>query len=207
LTARRTSGRAGGFTLLEVMIALAILAGAMMAVSQMTSAALANHGRAARLEVATLLARGKLAGLQDTYEKDGFRDFDQTDEGTFDSDGHPEVRWKLEVLKPQVELGPDQILGLLMGAPGDSSGGMDLASLLGAKAQEGASDPQSGIETVFPGAAGMAGVLRLQLTKIGEQIKKGVREIRLTVSWKDGARDESFTVVTHLVAFARGTTP
>ncbi len=201
----RTGRRAGGFTLLEVMIALAILAGAMLAVSQMTSAALRNHTRAARLEVATLLARGKLAGLQDTYEKDGFRDFDQTDEGTFDADGHPEVRWKLEVLRPQVELGPDQILAVLMGVQDESGGPVDLASLLGAKTKEGATDAQSGIETVFPGAAGMAGVLRLQLTKIGEQLKKGVREIRLTVSWKEGKADESFTVVTHMVAFARGT--
>jgi general secretion pathway protein I len=206
LTARRVSGRAGGFTLLEVMVSLAILAGAMLAVSQMTGAALRNHTRAVRLEVATLLARGKLAGLQDGFEKDGFRDFDQTDEGTFESDGHPEVRWKLEVLRPQVELGPDQILAMLLGAQGEEAGGVDLASLLGAKAKDG-TDPQSGIETVFPGAAGMAGVLQLQLTKIGEQIKKGVREIRLTLYWREGAGTESFTVVTHMVVFARGTAP
>ena len=205
MSARGGERRAGGFTLLEVMVSLAILAGSMLAVSQMTSAALRNHARAARLEVATLLARGKLAGLQDAFEKDGFRDFDQADEGSFESDGHPEVRWKLEVLRPQVELGPDQILAMLLGAQGEESG-LDLASLLGGKAKEG-TDPQSGIETVFPGAAGMAGMLQLQLTKIGEQIKQGVREIRLTVSWKEGAKNESFTVVTHMVAFARGTAP
>jgi general secretion pathway protein I len=188
------------------MVALAILAGAMLAVSQMTSAALRNHSRAVRLEVATLLARGKLAGLQDAFDKDGFRDFDQTEEGTFEADGHPEVRWKLEVLRPQVELGPDQILAMLLGANGEGQEGVDLASLLGSKAKD-ATDKESGIQTVFPGAAGMAGLLQTQLTRIGEQIKKGVREIRLTVSWKEGASDESFTVVTHMVAFQKGTTP
>ncbi len=202
MSSSRAARRAAGFTLLEVMVALAILAGAMLAVSQMTSAALANHGRAVRMEVATLLARGKLAGLQDAFDKDGFRDFDQTEEGSFEADGHPEVRWKLEVLKPQVELGPDQILALLLGAPPDEK--IDLASLLGSKAKD-AGDKESGIETVFPGAAGMAGMMQVQATRIGEQIKKGVREIRLSVSWKDGARDESFTVVTHMVAFATGT--
>lgn len=197
------AGRASGFTLLEVMVALSILAGAMLAISQMTSAALRNHTRAAQLEVATLLARGKLAGLQDGFDKDGFRDFDQTDEGTFEADGHPEVRWKLEVVKPQVELGPDQILAVLLGAKGEGEGSLDLASLLGSKTKQ--TDKESGIETAFPGAGAMAGMMQVQLTRIGEQIKNGVREVRLTVSWKDGARDESFTVVTHLVAFAKGT--
>lgn len=195
-----------GFTLLEVMVALAILAGSMLAVSQMTSAALRNHARAARLEVATLLARGKLASLQDGFDKDGFRDFDQTEEGSFEAEGHPEVHWKMEVVKPQVELGPDQILAVLTGASAEGEDKVDLATLLGAKARD-ASDKESGIETLFPGAAAMGPMLQAQLTQIGEQIKKGLREIRLTVSWKEGKRTESFTVVTHLVAFARGTTP
>lgn len=195
-----------GFTLLEVMVALAILAGSMLAISQMTSAALRNHARAARLEVATLLARGKLAGLQDGFDKDGFRDFDQTDEGTFEDDGHPEVHWKLEVLRPQVELGPDQILAVLTGAAGEGQDKVDLATLLGSRSQD-ASGKDSGIQTLFPQAAALTGMLQAQLTQIGEQIKKGLREIRLTVSWKEGKRTESFTVVTHLVAFARGTAP
>jgi general secretion pathway protein I len=192
--------RASGFTLLEVMVALAILAGAMLAVSQMTSGALRNHARAVRLEVATLLARGKLASLQDGFDKNGFRDFDQTDEGSFDEQGHPEVRWKLEVLKPSVELGPDQILAVLTGARNADGEPMDLATLLGGggKGGDGKSTP---LETIFPGAAAAAGTLNMQLAMIGENIKKGLRQIRLTVSWKDGARDESFTVVTHLIAF------
>ena len=36
------------------------------------------------------------------------------------------------------------------------------------------------------------------LTTIGEQLKKGVREVRLTVSWQDGRTTESFDVVTHV---------
>ncbi|HET9553528.1 MAG TPA: hypothetical protein VFP50_11215, partial [Anaeromyxobacteraceae bacterium] len=47
-------------------------------------------------------------------------------------------------------------------------------------------------------------VIQQQLTGLGEQIKKGVREVRLTVSWPDGQRTESFTVVTHLVVLTPG---
>jgi general secretion pathway protein I len=183
------------------MIALAILASAMLGVSQITATALRNHERAVRLEVATLLARGKLASLRDDYEKDGFSDFDQTDEGGFDDEGHPEIRWRTEVRKPRVELGPDQLLAVLTGLA--DSGGLDLASLLGTKAQSG-SDQAAGITTQFAGAGALASGLRTQLTTIGEQLKKGLREVRLTVSWKEGTQQQSFTVVTHLVVFATG---
>ena len=197
--------RPRGFTLLEVMVALAILSAAMLIFSQVTGAALRNHTRAVRLEVATLLARGMLASLQDRFDKDGFRDFDETDEGTFEGEGHPEVRFKLEVKRPQIELGPDQILSLLLGGKPDEAPS-DLMSLLSGKAQ----DPQasdSSAELVLPGAQALAGLVRVQLTTIGEQLKKGLREIRLTVAWQDGAREESFSVVTHLVSFPKGISP
>ena len=197
--------RRRGFTLLEVMIALAILAGSMLAISQMTSASLRNHTRAVRLEVATLLARGKLAAVQDDLDKDGFHDFDETEEGTFEADGHPEVHFKLEVVKPKLELGPDQLLALLAGTKPDDTG-LELAQLLGAKDPSGG-DQASGIETLFPGATAVLPLLRGQLTRIGEQLKQGLREVRLTVSWKDGARDESFTVVTHVTSLGKGSAP
>jgi len=57
------STRAGarGFTLLEVMVALAVLAGAMMALADLTGNALRNFAYARDLSVATVLARGKMA--------------------------------------------------------------------------------------------------------------------------------------------------
>lgn len=187
--------RARGFTLLEVMVALAILAMGLLAVSDLVSGALRNQARAARLETASLLARAKLAEVEDGFERKGFRDFDQEDEGTFEKEGHPEVRWKVHAVKPQVELGPERILQLL-------GGGSDLAALLGQQAGHGKGDASAGgsqPQTVDPRSAAMTGVLNQQLTVIGEQIKKGVREVRLTVSWPDGKKDGSFTVVTHVV--------
>ncbi|WP_242394502.1 type IV pilus modification PilV family protein [Anaeromyxobacter oryzisoli] len=183
-------GRAG-FTLLEVMVALAILSMGLLAVSDLVSGALRNQTRAARLDTATLLARSKLAEAEEEFERKGFSDFDQEDEGTFEREGHPEVRWKLRAVKPQVELGPEKILQIL-------GGGTDLATLLGHRGGgDGAGGSQP--ETFDPRAAGMTAALNQQLTVLGEQIKKGVREVRLTVSWPDGKKDGSFTVVTHLV--------
>lgn len=176
-------GRTRGFTLLEVMVSLGILAASLVAVSEVVGGALRNHVRARELDVATGLARAKMVELQAGYERKGFRDFDETEEGTFEAEGHPEVRWKVDVKKPAVELGPDAVLAAL-------AGGKTLQDLM---------PPPDQAPHLAPFQAALQGVLQTVLTRIGEQLKKGVREVRLTVSWRGGAAVESFDVVTHLV--------
>lgn len=207
-SARATARADRGFTLLEVMVALAILAAAMLAASELTSSSLRNHERAVHLEVATLLARGKLAEVEETFDRQGFRENDQSDEGTFDKEGHPEVRWKVEALKPKIDLAPEQLLAVLMGGKSDDKD-FNLAKLIGGKAGASGAAPgdKGGLESVFPGAAAMMGPMQTQIAVVGEQMKKGLREVRLTVAWKDGIRDESFTVVTHILAFPKVIAP
>ncbi len=192
MTARRTprrrpAARPGGFTLLEVMVALAILAGGMLAVSDVVGGAMRNHARAIQLDVATLLARGKLVEVEDHYEEEGFKDFDETTDGKFDEEGHPEIAWKLEVVKPEVELSAEKILAMLTGSE-------DLSALL-----PGAAGGEDGVTTLDPRAGVLAGLVQTQLTVFGETVKKGVREVRLTVRWPEGETERAFTVVTHLV--------
>jgi general secretion pathway protein I len=176
------------------MVAMAILAMGLMALSDVVGGALRNHVRAAHLDQATLLARGKLVEVEEEFEQKGFRDFDQTDEGNFEDQGHREIRWKVEAVKPQVELGPDRILQML-------TGGKGIEAMLGSQGVQALTGGQgaAGQQTLDPRSGALTGLLQGPLTQIGEQIKKGVREVRLTVSWPEGAREESFTVVTHLV--------
>jgi general secretion pathway protein I len=185
---------ARGFTLLEVMVALAILAGALMALSDVVGGALRNHVRAQQLEVATLLARGKMVGLEEEFERKGFRDFDQTEEGTFEDDGHPEIRWKAEAVKPEVDLSPQKILMMLTGSE-------DLSALLPEAPDE------DGRTVLDPRTGALSAMVQAQLTQFGEVVKKGVRELRLTVSWDEGKSERSFTVVTHLVVLQPKETP
>jgi general secretion pathway protein I len=179
-------GSVEGFTLLEVMVALAILAMGLMALSDVVSGALRNHVRAGQLDVATLLARGKLAELEDLFERKGFKESDQSDEGTFEEEGHPEVRWKVEVRKPPGEMNAERLLAL-------AGGGLDLGQLLPKKGAPPIADPRLAL---------MAPMLQAQLTVMAEGVKKGVREVRLTVSWADGAREDGFSVVTHLAVLS-----
>lgn len=165
------------------MVALAVLAGALLVVSEVVGGALRNHVRAQKLGVATMLARGKMVALLAQYERKGFRDFDESDEGTFEDDGHREIRWKVDVRRPTLDLGPEAVLATL-------TGGKKLDELLPSPKEA----PQ-----LAPFQALLTATIQAQLTRISESLKKSAREVRLTVSWQDGAVRESFDVVTQLV--------
>ena len=194
MTARRRA-RSAGFTLLEVMVALGVLAAALMAVSDLSGNALRNYAYARDLSVATLLARGKMAELEERYEDTGFRDFDEVADGDFTEEGRPEFHWKVEVKRPDSKLSAEQILSVFLGgSPDDATTQGLLSKLVGGGAPGGA--PASG--TAAPGGP-LGGLLGTQLTAFGEDIKKSMRELRLRVSWKDGRRDQGFDVSTYLV--------
>jgi general secretion pathway protein I len=178
-----------GFTLLEVMVALAILAMGLVGVSDLVGGAMRSHARAKQLEIATLLARGKMAEIEDHYEEEGFRDFDESDDGTFEEEGHPEVAWALEVVKPTLDLGGEAACGAMLG-------GGALGDLLGGAAASAEGGPAP---AASPLLAAMEGFVKQQCTVFGETLKKSLREARLEVSWRDGGAEESFRVVTHLV--------
>lgn len=181
--------RARAFTLLEVLVALAVLSLGLMAVADLAGTALRQHGYARDLTVATALARGRMAELEEAYEDKGFKDFDENEEGDFADQGHPGFAWRVEVKKPDTTLGPEQLLGVLLGQAGEDASTQELLQKLmgtGGQAQ---------------GAPGglLGGVLSAQLTAFGEQLKKSFRQVTLTVAWRDGRTLHQFDVTTHLV--------
>ncbi|MHB1844071.1 MAG: type IV pilus modification PilV family protein [Deltaproteobacteria bacterium] len=218
-----------GFTLIEVTVALAILALGLVAVVDINAGATRLHEASEQLTLATLLARGKMIDLEQKLNQDGFSDFDKEIDGTFEVEKHPEVRWKAEILKPDLSKSTDQLTSLITGAMGahgatsGSSGGAGgtspLASLLGQSSLMpppgsplpgalGAPDPsQSSSAAPSPTTTGLGGILgqaatgliQTQVQGLVQQIQQGVREVRLTILWKDGKLDDSFTVTTHLV--------
>lgn len=202
-----------GFTLLEVMVSLALLAGALMAIADLAGNALRNHVYARDLSAATLLARGKMAELEQKYEDVGFKDFDEDESGDFAEEGRPDVKWQLALVKPDADLSADQLMGVLAGMGGDST---DLISkLMGGAGAAGASAAAGGGPTTASPMAGVVGgFLQTQLAAFGETLKRSFREMRLTVSWQDGKASHGFTVTTHLLVLnprapggARGDNP
>jgi general secretion pathway protein I len=211
-----------GFTLLEVMVALALLAAALMAMADLAGGALRNHAYARDISAATLLARGKMVELEQKYEDQGFRDFDEQEEGDFAEEGRSDMRWRLQLVKPDPNLSAEQLVAMLAGASsGDPQeliskliGSAAGAALGGAAAGASGGTTTTACATANPLAGAVAGLLQQQLTAFGETVKKSFREMRLTVAWRDGKAAHDFTVTTHLLVLnprapnnARGDNP
>lgn len=203
-----------GFTLLEVMIALAILSVALVAISNLNGGAVAMHAYSRRATEATLLLRGKMLDVEDDLQKNGFSDFTDEKHGDFSAEGAAGYAWVAEILKPDVELDPAQLLTLL-GAQGNKGGqpsnvasaASTLAgSLMGAP---GATQGLSGAGGAALLAGPMGSMFMNQAKTFIETLKKSVREIRLTVSWQDGKsrRDVSASQIIVILPESVGQTP
>jgi len=201
------------FTLLEVMVSLALLAMALVAVADLSGNALRNHAYARDLSAATLLARAKMAELEQKYQDQGFKDFDEQEEGDFSEDGQPGMRWRLDLVRPDADLSADQLVAMLGGGGNvqDLLGKL-LSSGVGAAGAAGTSPTPAAVAT--QATTVLTGVLQQQLNVLGETVKKSFREARLTVSWADGRLTRGFTVTTHLLVLnprapggARGDNP
>lgn len=225
-----------GFTLLEVVVAMAILGLALMAIFDLNSGAVASHAYAKRITIATMLARSKMTDIeQDLYDK-GFDADDREIQGDFRPEGWEAYTWKAQILTPRTtELSPDKLLEMLFNLPTGPDGAAGLAALLGggrdggvgsalsslsgssalaAQLQQAASaqgGPTAG--ALGPGATAASGLSALgpfaalaqtQMQQLLTQIQQSVREVHLTVSWKEGKKTESIDVVNDVFSMRQG---
>lgn len=104
------SGKARGFTLLEVIVALSILAISLTVLMQSQATSLQHASRSRDISIATLLARGKMVDIEQKLFHEGFVTNDQSSEGDFSKEGHPDIKWKSRV--SEVELDLTNLLGM-----------------------------------------------------------------------------------------------
>ena len=105
----RKKNKRAGFSLLEVMIALAILATSLMIILDFHSTAVITSGRAQTMSVATALARHQMAQLllQMVAEVAAGRLPDEKSEtGSFEEMGFPNFRWEMQIRKVEVPAPP-----------------------------------------------------------------------------------------------------
>lgn len=203
--------RTRGFTLLETVIALAILALALMAIFDLNSGAVANHVYSKHLTVASLLARSKMTDLEQKLYDEGFSNDDEEEAGDFSEEGWPNFKWRAKIIAPKTDgVSPDQLIGAIFNLPiGETDGEMGgIASLFGggaAGAAGGGSNPTNPTAAAGGGMAGMAmGMAQPMFNQMIDQLTSSVREVHLTVTWKEGTLVESIDVVTHVVSLGPG---
>jgi general secretion pathway protein I len=187
---------AGGFTLIEVMIALAILAGGLVFLMRSTASNIFAAQKAQMLTAASNLARSKMYDIEETLTADGFQELDQTEEGSFADEGWPAITWKVEIIK--IEL-PDMASLQAMGGQGEgeagggATAGAPTGGLLGGMLGMGGAtgDPATG----DPSNPAGAGIMGTYYSLVSDVLKDAIRKVTLTVSYPVVGGDiESFVV-------------
>ncbi len=171
-----------GFTLLEVMISLAILMTSLGVLLKMQTSAAYMTLEAERISTATWLAQEKLAEVRLLVEYEGFQVDEVYDEGDFDDFGDEafnlqfealdEYHWEYLVYEVDLEAmgdgmaAADNISGMLPGGGGGGEGAM-------------ANTPDLG--------SSFGGFLSGDM--IAQQLNPFIREVKVRVWWGDDSED------------------
>lgn len=172
--AARGHKRAGGFTLLEVLIAVAILAVSLSSLmgSQMNSMAATRYAR--DISAIALLAEYQLIEIEFEHRKEGFVSSDVELEGDFSDHGYDDVDWRCTI--HFIELPEyNQML--------EAKEGVDDAS------GEGDDNMMDTGDQAFAGL-GMV----WSLVKVA--IENSIRKVDCTVTWQQGNIEQEFMVQT-----------
>ncbi len=197
-----------GFTLLEVMVSLSILALALVAIAGINANSFNRSNYARGITVATMLARSKMIDIEIELADEGFSDSDKEFDGDFSEEGFSEMKWSATIRKVEVDIG--QLLGGLLGGdvdpenlPGQVEG--FLGALNGTSGAEAAQDANAGSEL---SQLMQGGGLEIVFKQVGEILAESIREITLEITWgKEGVDLESVKFVQYVTTTGRIATP
>ncbi len=185
---RSSRGRRGarGFTLVEVMLALAILGMALVMLMRSAASSLFATSQSQMLGVVTDLARGKMYDIEDQLMKDGFNTADQTLQGDFADAGWSTVEWEAKVETAEM---PNLDT---MKEVGSQRAKAEVQAQQGKKAAAGLG---SGSGSAEAAATATGGFIEQYYSIISELLKTSMRKVTLTVKWKVLGRDRDMKVI------------
>lgn len=183
-----------GFTLIEVMIAIAILALSLSAIFSSEAGAARIAHRSRKMGLAALLARCKMGEIEEQVAEEGLP-------AIFDSgsDGCCEDA-EVEGFSCNWEIHPVVLPEAMFEAAEDEEGGDDPSA---------PSDPLGDLSSVEPqdllsGASGMDGLasmaLGLAYPVLKPSFESQIRRATVTVRWKEGSTEHDFDVTQYLVS-------
>ena len=173
-----------GFSLIEVMIAMTILSGALtwIVVGMARNIQAENHAKL--MTTATFLARSKMTDIEDDLYDKGFGEFEKDTTGTFEDKGFSRFGWKVVVDKVELP-STDQVQGAL-GHTQDvknAISGKDPSTAGATKGQDPMTSSVAAMSTQF----GM----------IKDVLEGGIRRLTVTIAWNEGQRPYDVTVVAY----------
>jgi prepilin-type N-terminal cleavage/methylation domain-containing protein len=167
--------REAGFSLLEVMVSLAILSMALVVLSRVvtTNVSAANHARLTT--AATFLARTRISMMEQSLLEYGFAEMDGEDAGDFSQEGFSAFRWTTKV--ERIELPADSTQKVQQAATKSSQSNNPMEMLSGF----------------------MGGFMSTLMDPIRLGLQESVRKLTVRVKWNEpGKLEQSFEVVNFL---------
>jgi general secretion pathway protein I len=209
---------ARGFTLLEVMVALAILGLALSAILSAQAGLYSANVRARNLTVAGGAVRCKMTEIEEKLLREGLPEIDQKDDGPCCSGDSPEgmsCRWKIE----RIELPNPPAADVSDGGTGGDGGLGGLGALadlatnpasLGDGGISGLSSALSGGigPTGQTGANGIAGMaLTMVYPTLKPLLEASIRRVGVEVVWKEGPNERTIELVQFITSPRQGLPP
>jgi general secretion pathway protein I len=201
-----------GFTLLEVMVALALLGLGMVVLIKSTAGNIFSTEDAHMMGIATDLARGKMYDIEEILLKDGFTDSDQSQESEkcFDDEGWPNICYSYKVEEPELP-SFDQIQQLAQKQAADAakSAAGSAGSALGSDVAAAGGFENSALGSMMGMMGSLGGgkqditaqqgasLFQSQYSMFQEILKVSIRKVTLTVKWKVLGRDRDMRVVAY----------
>lgn len=168
--------RGGGFTLLEVMVALAILAMTLVVLLEIVTNNVRATNHSKMTTTATFLARAKMIEVEDLMLDNGFSDSGESESGTFKDQGSPGFRWEYSI--ERIELPTD------------------MTQKAQAEAQE---QTQSATDPMAMMSGFLGGMMSSFIEPIRIGLEESVRKVTVRVIWDENGRpNQSFEVVQYL---------
>lgn len=216
-----------GFTLLEVMVALAILGLALTAILSAQAGLYSANVQARNVTIANNAARCKMTELEEELLKNGYPEIDQEDEGNCCDDESPAgvtCKWQIERVvlpdPPQQTLNGDGGVSGGMSGDGGAGGGLGGFGALAQAAQNPASIGDGGIsglssalsQGVGPnGQGGVMGIAGMAMSIVYPQLKPlleaSIRRVTVQVIWNEGPNAREVKLVQFVTNPQRGLPP
>jgi general secretion pathway protein I len=220
-----------GFTLLEVMVAVAILGLSLTVILSAQAGLYSGGAYAQHTSIAIGLARCRMTELEERMLKLGYPEADTSDDGACcEDDSRQDMRctWKIERVELPDAKPADLTTASSAGAMGLGSSGFGAppggasplpgGNALGAIAQI-ASNPGAlsadagvgGIASALQGAGGVGGIEALAMSFVypvlRPMLEASIRKVTVTVNWHEGTQNRDLTIVQYLTRPMRAPPP
>jgi general secretion pathway protein I len=192
------------FTLLEVMVAVAILGLGLTTILTAQTGLFSSTKRAGQLSRAVGLARCKMSEIEAQLLREGYQLTAENEEGECCEEEESELlcRWTIApVMLPELGLGG----GADAGVEAAEDPAADMGTLgTGLEAAQGdlLSGNTEGALSALGGAMGGGGIASMAMSMVYPQLKgmleASIRKVTVQVYWKDGATEKDLTVTQYL---------